>query len=853
MASDDDVQIQLGIDLSSLHAEAKKAADVISAALSESMGGIMSGKVLGGGGAAGDAGGASTNALLSQILAAIQGTNSTLQHGQLAAATPAGAGGSGTGGANLGAAPSRDRETPFGSFGKALSTGSISGMIGTAMGGGPGMGVLHGAGNIGRQLNGATETLIDAMNSSRTSDHISTAAKFVDMIPGMGGWSSGLESWAKRTGRVEDVHNLMLGQARAFGSESLQEYQETPWASNLKPWLEEQGMTLDDYVRARQVTGVRAGDSGANTTRDILSFDKQYGMNSSADLIGAMRRTGNNDDSTEVLGTAIGIAIATNLDAGRFGEAVSAMAKSAGAVQFGVADLGRIASMQLFVSQMGPAYAPGSAAHAGATGMLQNVGAGQTGDTAKAFALQAEMERNGGDYFAAEVAMARGAKTKGGLDPEATLAKFQSIIQPLVDAGETDKAASMLSKLNPGTNTAYWKDYLTARALGHSPAGQLGKHFIDKAKAGLNPVLPSVLRQVEDKAVKGSIKDFNIDNEDSWFFNTKSSGLDEASLDGRQGDAAQARSISQIAAEMSLPESAIAAQAASSASGNYANPAYGSNAADTRVASALGQAKTGDDHADWLRDGHRESTEFGGRGGEHDGADRGYPGMAVHAPFDGSIISMNVVATDKYKKKHGVKNSHAYGISINIRSTGKVHNDKLKVGRQRTVKLMHIDQETVPKHLKVGSPVKKGEFLGRIVNTKSFKKGGGAPHLHVEMYKDNGYGNMEAVDPFKGDAASLTDAETMDMYGGKELFDAVKSGKASANSVDAGAAQGPEDIDNDTKLENAKQTKGGKTSRATTRKGAAPAAVTVGSVRVIVEDNRTSVVANRSSSKPRNS
>lgn len=162
---------------------------------------------------------------------------------------------------------------------------------------------------------------------------------------------------------------------------------------------ERMGLGAED--RARLLVGLgRAGTLG----------DQQYGAVAGLEgfkllggegmgLLGASRRAGVTDSKQQldILGDAIGIAMASKLDEGRWGELLTVLARSASSVTTGFLNQKNLIDQESFIQNLGPAFQGQTGSSNAARAALDSLRTGQAGPASNAFGIMAGM-RAGESY-----------------------------------------------------------------------------------------------------------------------------------------------------------------------------------------------------------------------------------------------------------------------------------------------------------------------------------------------------------------------------------------------------------------------------------------------------------------------
>lgn len=169
----------------------------------------------------------------------------------------------------------------------------------------------------------------------------------------------------------------------------------------------------------------RRGDLTA--MRDVFAAQGGFGLGQQAvGLMGSLTRGGANADTAVV--DAFAVALASRLERGRIGEALTVMSKASNEMaKRGDVDLQKLMAINTFVGRLGPRYQGDTAAASGMRGMMERQATGQFGGAlGSIFALQAAGVGGGGDFFQAQYALSRGMSS---VDPNAVVSRYASIAE----------------------------------------------------------------------------------------------------------------------------------------------------------------------------------------------------------------------------------------------------------------------------------------------------------------------------------------------------------------------------------------------------------------------------------------
>ena len=233
----------------------------------------------------------------------------------------------------------------------------------------------------------------------------------------------------------------------------------------------------------------RRGGAGAVSTdgmKNINGAQGMYGVGSDAvQLMGDTARMGKGGvESSNTIGTAIGVAIATNLDRGRFGESFALLSRAAAGAIHGDFDVGKAGADSEFVGSAGGAFRGDTGRAENMKNMLGRLAQGSAGPLSEVMALGAAGMGSTTDYFGAEFKIARGLDTAGGVSRQAIAENYYNNFPGVKEAWESgdeqqkQEAAVVLGK-SIGMNAADVYDML------QNVRGQKGKVKSDTVSVGM--------------------------------------------------------------------------------------------------------------------------------------------------------------------------------------------------------------------------------------------------------------------------------------------------------------------------------------------------------------------------------
>jgi hypothetical protein len=225
-------------------------------------------------------------------------------------------------------------------------------------------------------------------------------------------------------------------------------------------WMLDLGLSQGDLTNMSMMSA----SYGQHHPGALMHMQAAYGMaQPGAELMGTMMRGGASRSpggkqyevsEYKVFADTLAVALTTNLDRGRWGEAFSAMSKAAQAITTGDIDNEALTRMQTFIGQMGPRFQGDTQAAAGMRGTLMGLQGGEGGGIAQVMALQAAgLGQPGVSFSEAWLKVQRGAAA-GGVDLNMLIKRYMhlSVVQRYM-AQPSEKnlalAVQVLSSLLP--------------------------------------------------------------------------------------------------------------------------------------------------------------------------------------------------------------------------------------------------------------------------------------------------------------------------------------------------------------------------------------------------------------------
>jgi hypothetical protein len=789
-----DAQLKVSIDMESLKAEVDKAGDYISSRLQASVSSVLSDKTLGNGLApmANPEGKGEMLSVLEKILHAVEGTNTgmakTLEEN---------------------AATKRDNRTRTdrkldrggteggGGIAHALKQGSFSGMFSSAAGFSHGQSSLLGGisaigregGILGRQIGqmsseagGMTGLLTGKAGAAAYGD---LAESLVDKIPGMGGVASAIGS-INAVNKAQDAEGLKRYNAwRRGGDQALSEAEMYNGAESMD-WRTRSMMTNDQRFDASRKTMKAFGDSDA---RNTMMFGQRFDMmDEGIGLMGAVKRAGGNVGEAaqlNILGLAIGMAAASGLEQGRWGEAMAAMTRMVSSIQHGKIDADRIANTQAYINNLGANYQGDTAAHRSMEKSISEVHSGAHGGIEGVLALRRQMAQ-AGSYA--------GARTQRALDMQEGNADVHSLdwwlerpyIKAAIASGDEREAMSAAGTAvmnGSSMSELQWMDLIKAQRRGRSTSDVVPSSAVD-----------SVKREIATGARFGGLSDplsraaeasrtYNADTifqGDDWF------GRSSRSTSREVGAASPAPSSPASGSFMTSPTSMLdnrnaVVNSARLSDGVLAGPTSAQSRAASQesryaTSSLADYAVNSDEEAEsqWS-EGNAGHGLYQAREKDQNGKPFGSGKTSVHGSRDiymppGSVVYAPVAGT-------WVRNATIGGTTYNAGGFGELKGDNGILYR-----FLHIAEFSSV--LRPGVAVSAGQKIGTTMKTKV---GNSKSHLHFEAWSGE-YKKSKMVDPFQGADGKIDRKLVNNLYTGSDSS-GTSDGSGSGSSSGGGGVQ----------------------------------------------------------------
>lgn len=705
----DDVKLQLGIDVEALQRSASQATNALTQAFEKG----ISSSLLGNGmmPTQGPAAAQDSKGTIRGVIDALERVNRTLVVGfnSLAGGVYTGGGGGGAGGSGGGAGPG-----PAGGLAPPTpGTGVAGGGVGIASQ------ILSRAGDLASALMPSSMRmfmgagLFSGGMGFQASDVMGFVHNLVSQIPVAGKLLGAVTSpFHQVMQQNNEFRNMQYELFRDAGAGAMDSFTNL-WEDDdyRDQFVNRYGFSRGETQQLVQA-GARRGIGQGSGMETVLHMQGQLGLGTEgAETLGGLRRAGlAQGQEGEAMASAIGVAVATGLERGRWGEMLTMWQRAAqSSVDTDVA-WKEVASQQQFVGSLGRRFQGDTPAAQSMTAALQQMASNQQSP----LALMSAMQLTGGDYFGATARMSRAAE-------QPDLALQEAIIDRMM--GTAGVRAWLAMPDGPDADRALDRVAGVAATLG-TGLSQLKIATLLKAKkaaggrALFGPLAPGAVDVGRQQVTGGAaLPATALDPRRHEAEAQRPSGLTAIQGAGSlgEGPGAQFRR-SQDASVWRGMGSPPAAFGAAGGAG------FSSMQDVTPGARGSGAAGSGSYRPFVMQ-------EFGhpipGRA-PHPGVDLAFPpGTAVTCPVDGII-------TEIHRNGTGVQ----VGTGIHIRdASGQVH------------KIYHIDPATFPASLQVGQRITRGTPLGRTYSNTYWQSPSGPvrTHLHYGQISPTGAG----VDPMR--------------------------------------------------------------------------------------------------------
>lgn len=710
----EDAKISLGIDIEALQRSASQATNVLAQAFNQSISANLLGNGMPPTSGPGPAGQGSA-ANLNTVVNTLNKINQTLLTGFNAIAGgvylggQGGGGGGGPGAAGGGAGPAGGLAPPTPGQGVAGGRFGVAGQI------------LSRAGDLTAALMPSAMRMI--MGGYYGTDVMGFATNLVSQIPVAGKLLGAVMSPFHQVMQQNDEFKNMQYELFRDGGEDAMNAFTHVWESDD---YRDQFVNRFGFSRAetQQLTqgAARRGLGQGSGLEAVFNMQGALGLGQeSAETMGSLRRAGaKTGQEQEILATAIGVAVASGLERGRWGEMLSLWQRAASSSIDTDIAWKEVASQQTFIGSLGARYKGDTPAASSMDQALRQMAS----NAQSPLAIRGAMQLTGGDYFGATARMARAAE-----QPDTELQE-RIIDQMLGTAGvqawlampdgpdadrALDRLAGVASTYGTGLSQLKIATLLKARkgALGGPMFRGPGTEAVNIGQqqvSGSGVVLPDTAlgpRRSQAEAQRPSgITDVQPEKPlvPGGFKGALQSAKDSRLNRMRAGDPSAMPTLDELrSGQFTVDLGGSAPQGGSSSAAPPPAASY-----QQYVAQGFG-------------------NPIAGRA-PHPGVDLAFPpGTAVTSPVDGVVAHIN-------RNGSGME----VGAAIHIRADG-----------DGTLwKLYHIDPATFPPGLRVGQRITQGTPLGRTYSVRNWQAPGGQrvrTHLHVGQISASGVG----LDPMR--------------------------------------------------------------------------------------------------------
>lgn len=708
----DDVKLTLGIDVEALQRSASQATNVLAQTFQQSISANLLGNGMAPNQVAPPAGQGSGNNVAG-IISAVQRVNQTLIVGFNALAGGVYLGGAGGGGGGGG--------------GGMPGAGAAGGGLAPAT---PGTGVAGGTFGVAGQILSRSGDLAAALMPSSMkmfmggfygTDIMGFAHNLVSQIPVAGKLLGAVTSPFHQVMQQNDeFKNMQYESFRDQGEDAMNAFTHL-WTGDV---YRDQFVDRYGFSRAetQQLVGGahRRGLGQGSGMETVLNMQGQLGLGQeAAETMGGLRRAGvKPGQETEVMANAIGVAVATGLERGRWGEMLTMWQRAAASSIDTDVAWKEVAAQQQFIGSLGARFKGDTPASQSMDQALRQMAS----NAQSPLALRGAMQLTGGDYFGATARMARAAEqpdtelqervvdqmlgTAGvqawlampdGPDADRALDRLAGVAQTFGTGLSQLKIATLLKARKGSRGPLFKGPGAAAVAIGNQQvtgAGVLPETALGPRRSQAEAQRPSGVSSIQDERslVPGGFQGALGRTQDDRFRRMQA------------GDPSAMPTIGELrSGQFTLEPGATSAPMASGAA---ATPAASYQQFVTQ------------------RFGNPTAA-----GTPHPGVDLAFPpGTSVTSPVDGVVEHIN-------RNGAGLE----VGAAIHIRADG----DGV------LWKLYHIDPATFPPGLRAGQRVQQGTPLGRTYSVRNWQAPGGGPgvrtHLHVGQTSASGAG----LDPMR--------------------------------------------------------------------------------------------------------
>ncbi len=740
----DDVKLQLGIDVEALQRSASQATNVLSQAFEKGISASLLGNGLPSTSVAPPPAG--TKDTLRGVIDALERVDRTLVAGftALAGGVYLGGGGGGSGGGGPGAGGEGGAGAPGGLAPPTPGTGVAGGGLGIARQ------ILSRSGDLAAALMPSSMKMF--MGGFYGTDVMGFAHNLAAQVPIAGKLLGAVTGPFHQVMQQNDeFKNMQYETFRDSGEDAMNAFSNLYVDDNYR----DQFVKRYGFSRAETqqlVSGAaRRGLGQGQGMEAVLNMQGTLGLGQeSAETLGGLRRAGMKPgQETEVLANAIGVAVSTGLERGRWGEMLTMWQRAAASSIDTDVAWREVATQQQFIGSLGARYRGDTQASQSMDQALRQMASNQQSP----LALRAAMQLSGGDYFGATARMSRAAE-----QPDTALQ--ERIVEQMMgtpgvrawlempDGPEADRAldriAGVAQTFGTGLSQLKIATLLKARKattgpLFKAPSTEAAEIGAQKVTGGGEALPDTALGPRRSQAEAQRPSDISSIQEVKPLVPGGPQGQLKQMVDGRLQRMAAGDPTARVGADelrsgrfsISLTPPPGMEDAGSQGA---AAPAPGPSApAAPRTPPASSQGLPGAgaqgpppaaSYNQFMMQGFGHQTAGGT---PHPGVDLAFPpGTAVTSPVDGVVEHIN---------RSGV--GLEVGAAIHIRAEDGV-----------LWKLYHIDPATFPASLSVGQRIAKGTPLGRTYSIRNWQNSSGQQvrtHLHVGQIGAGG----SPIDPMR--------------------------------------------------------------------------------------------------------
>lgn len=536
----------------------------------------------------------------------------------------------------------------------------------------------------------------------------------------------------------DEFLNTSLNVFRAGGRDSRAGFRNMGDFKEGQTFLKRHGVTMQEAGNLYQA----AASYGSDAADPLITLQGRYGLGDKGrDLMSAYVQGGAEPDvkfkkgenEWKNFGDVLAVALATNLDRGRWGEAFTAMTAAARRISTGDIDKQGLVEMETFIGKMGSRFQGASTAHMGMQETLMGMQGGAGGGLAEIYALKAAgLGQPGVSYWEAKHRVNLGA-AKGGVGLNDLIKQYKSnplVAKYMATGSERDLniAYQIIAGMEPQFKPMDIREALRAMRVqggAFAPGDRLRAgmerqlHGTWEGTAfGGTDFMPSQEKDASDARVNASFKgvDFTtrMDRDENY------SGRSGGGIGGIENlDEANQQGLLRTGADVEFVK------------GDGGMEGYG----DERQ---VWPRKPGDSEPEVKgKPGYRRARP----GERHFARDitigNGAPGQKVYAPMSGVWLTNTHVLANRKVPQQG-------------------HIGEMLGDNGVRYKFIHLYFEP---GLKKNKRIEAGELIGTVAEGTA----GWTPHLHLEARRRGAGGKASVVDP----QTTGIDASARDIMSGK--------------------------------------------------------------------------------------